>query len=167
MLFRSGSPSNDSGRFQRIVESYNDSRISFMGSTHDLKYYGRFQVALQAEGADFVYILDDDMIPGYKVLEILSHISGTAKYSNAVLGSIGRVLPFRQRDYSFPSYRKFGSKEAGIYIPDPAYDIVVDRIVQVDFLSSSWFLPAELVKTIFIETPFTFSTGEDLHLRYV
>ncbi|MCD9640803.1 hypothetical protein HAX54_026452 [Datura stramonium] len=45
-------------------------------------------------------------------------------------------------------------------------DITVDRIVQVDFLSSSWFLSAELVKTLFIETPFTFMTGEDLHLRY-
>lgn len=39
--------------------------------------------------------------------------------------------------------------------------------MQVDFLSSSWFLSAEFVKTLFIETPFTFTTGEDLHLKYV
>ncbi|KAI5075519.1 hypothetical protein GOP47_0009595 [Adiantum capillus-veneris] len=106
------------------------------------------------------------MIPGRRMLEILSHIAGTEKYGNAVLGSIGRVLPFRQKDYSFPSYRKYGSKEAGLYLPDPAYEIMVDRIVQVDFLSSSWFLSADLVKTLFIETPFTFATGEDLHLSY-
>ncbi|XP_042511019.1 uncharacterized protein LOC122086323 [Macadamia integrifolia] len=158
-----GSPNELS--LKRIVDSYNDSRISFIGSSYDFKYYGRFQMALQAE-ADLVYILDDDMIPGKKMLQILSHVAGTEKYKNSVLGSIGRILPFRQKDYTFPSYRKFRSKEAGLYLPDPAYDITVERIVQVDFLSSSWFLPAELVKTLFIETPFTFMTGEDLHLSY-
>ncbi|CAJ2654454.1 unnamed protein product [Trifolium pratense] len=158
-----GSPNEAS--LKRIVESYNDSRISFISSSYDFKYYGRFQMALQTE-ADLVYIVDDDMIPGRKMLEILAHVAGTEKYKNSVLGSIGRILPFRQKDFTFPSYRKFKSKEAGLYLPDPAYDITIDKIVQVDFLSSSWFLSAELVKTLFIETPFTFSTGEDLHLSY-
>ncbi|XP_008805206.1 uncharacterized protein LOC103718255 [Phoenix dactylifera] len=158
-----GSPNELSLR--RIVQSYNNSRISFIGSSYDFKYYGRFQLALQTE-ADFVYILDDDVIPGKKMLEILAHVGGTEKYKNSVLGSIGRILPFRQKDFTFPSYRKFQSKEAGLYLPDPAYDITVERIVQVDFLSSSWFLSADLVKTLFVETPFTFTTGEDLHLSY-
>ncbi|KAL8057621.1 hypothetical protein ABFX02_04G195400 [Erythranthe guttata] len=158
-----GSPNEQS--LKRIVESYNNSKISFISSSYDFKYYGRFQMALQTE-ADLVYILDDDMIPGTKMLQILSHVAGTEKYKNSVLGSIGRILPFRQKDFTFPSYRKFRSKEAGLYLPDPAYDITLDRVVQVDFLSSSWFLSAELVKTLFIETPFTFMTGEDLHLSY-
>ncbi|MQL95643.1 hypothetical protein Taro_028318 [Colocasia esculenta] len=158
-----GSP-NELG-LRRIVESYNDSRISFISSSYDFKYYGRFQIALQSE-ADFIYILDDDMIPGKRMLEILSHVGGTDKYQNSVLGSIGRILPFRQKDFTFPSYRKFRSKEAGLYLPDPAYDIAVDKIVQVDFLSSSWFLSTDLVKTLFVETPFTWMTGEDLHLSY-
>ncbi|XP_078427917.1 glycosyltransferase family protein 2 [Wolffia australiana] len=158
-----GSPNEDSLR--RIVQSYNNSRISFVSSSYDFKYYGRFQMALQSE-VDFVYFLDDDMIPGRRMLEILSHAGGTDKYRNAVLGSIGRILPFRQKDFSFPSYRKFRSKEAGLYLPDPAYNIIVERVVQVDFLSSSWFLSADLVKTLFVETPFTWTTGEDLHLSY-
>ncbi|KAG1353921.1 hypothetical protein COCNU_07G000330 [Cocos nucifera] len=158
-----GSPNELS--LKRIVESYNDSRISFISSSYDFKYYGRFQMALQT-GADFVYILDDDMIPGRRMLEILSHVGGTEKYKNAVLGSMGRILPFRQKDFTFPSYRKFQSKEAGLYLPDPAYDITVERIMQVDFLSTSWFLSADLVKTLFVERPFTFLTGEDLHLSY-
>ncbi|XP_068650774.1 uncharacterized protein [Aristolochia californica] len=158
-----GSPNELS--LKRIVESYNNSKISFVSSNYDFKYYGRFQMALQTE-ADFVYILDDDIIPGKRMLEILSHVAGTDKYKNSVLGSIGRILPFRQKDFTFPSYRKFRSKEAGLYLPDPAYDIILDRIVQVDFLSSSWFLSSDLVKTLFVETPFTFMTGEDLHLSY-
>ncbi|GFZ17886.1 glycosyltransferase family protein 2 [Actinidia rufa] len=128
---------------KKILDSYNDSRISVISSSYDIKYYVRFQMALQTE-ADFVYILDDDMIPGRKMLQILSH-----------------------KDFTFPSYTKFRSKEAGLYLPDPAYDITADRIVQVDYLSSSWFLSAELVKTLFIETPFTFTTGEDLHLSFL
>ncbi|CAI9776462.1 unnamed protein product [Fraxinus pennsylvanica] len=158
-----GSPNEQS--LKRIVDSYNNSRISFISSSYDFKYYGRFQMALQTE-ADLVYILDDDMIPGTKMLQILSHVAGTEKYKNSVLGSIGRILPFRQKDFTFPSYRKFRSKEAGLYLPDPAYDITINRVVQVDFLCSSWFLSAELVKTLFTETPFTFMTGEDLHLSY-
>ncbi|KAL5990611.1 hypothetical protein ACLOJK_011514 [Asimina triloba] len=158
-----GSPNEDS--LKKIVDSYNNSKISFVSSSYDFKYYGRFQMALQME-SDFVYIVDDDMIPGKKMLEILSHVAGTDTYKNSVLGSIGRILPFRQNDFTFPSYRKFRSKEAGLYLPDPAYDITVERIMQVDFLSSSWFLSADLVKTLFVETPFTFTTGEDLHLSY-
>jgi len=157
-----GSPNEQS--LKRIVQSYNDSRISFVSSDYDFKYYGRFQMALQTE-ADLVYIVDDDMIPGKKMLQILSHVAGTEKYKNSVLGSIGRILPCRQKDFTFPSYRKLRSKEAGLYLPDPAYDILVEKVVQVDFLSSSWFLSAELVKALFIENPMTFMTGEDLHLR--
>ncbi|PKA52082.1 hypothetical protein AXF42_Ash014019 [Apostasia shenzhenica] len=150
---------------RRTVESYNNSWISFISSGYDFKYYGRFQIALQTE-SDFVYILDDDMIPGKKMMQILAHVAGTEKYKNSVLGSIGRILPFRQKDFTFPSYRKFRSKEAGLYLPDPAYDISVGSILQVDFLSSSWFLSSDLVKTLFTETPATFTTGEDLHLSY-
>ncbi|EPS59402.1 hypothetical protein M569_15406, partial [Genlisea aurea] len=150
-----------------VVSDYNDSRISFISSGYDFKYYGRFQMALQTEGIDFVYILDDDMIPGKKMLEILCHVAGTEKYKHAIFGSIGRILPFMSKDgLSFPSYQKSHTKEAGLYLPDPAYDIRVERIFEVDFLSSSWFLSAELINTIFIEIPFTFRTGEDLHLSY-
>ncbi|GAB2275071.1 hypothetical protein Dimus_009840 [Dionaea muscipula] len=159
-----GSPNEQT--LKRIVESYNNTRISFISSTYDFKYFGRFQMALQTEG-DLVYILDDDMIPGRRMLEILSHVAGTHKYNNSVLGSIGRILPFRMKDFTFPSYRKFGVKEAGLYLPDPAYDILVEKVVQVDFLSSSWFLSSDLVKTLFIEDPYTFMTGEDLHLSYL
>jgi hypothetical protein len=82
-----------------------------------------------------------------------------------ILGSIGRILPFCQKDFSFPSYWKFDPKEDGLYLPDPAYTITMDRVLQVNFLSSSWFLSTNLVKTLFIENPFAFAAGEDMHFR--
>ena len=102
---------------------------------------GHFQLALQAEGEDFVYIVDDNIIP--------------------ILGSIGRILPFRQKDFNFPSYWKFDSKQAGLYLADPTYNITVGRVLQVDFLSSSRFMSADLVKTLFIENPFAFVACEN------
>lgn len=42
-----GSPQEDNLR--AIVEAYNNSNIQFIGSTHDFKYYGRFQLALQVQ----------------------------------------------------------------------------------------------------------------------
>ncbi|KAK8967363.1 hypothetical protein KSP40_PGU000257 [Platanthera guangdongensis] len=130
-----GSPKEPSLKI--IMEGYNNCKISFISLSYDFKYYGRFQMALQTE-SDFVYIVDDDKIPGKKMLEILAHVGSTEKYKNSVLGSIGRILTFRQKDFTFPSYRKLRTKEAGLYLLDHAYDITVDRIVQVDFLSSSW-----------------------------
>ncbi|TVU39466.1 hypothetical protein EJB05_12886 [Eragrostis curvula] len=168
-----GSPREKEASFRRVVEAYSrgrdDPRVSFVSSDYNFRYYGRFQVALQSDGADYVYVMDDDMIPGARMLEILCHVAGTDRYANAALGSIGRILPFQQAaDRTFPSYRTmFRSKEAGLYLPYKPYNISVDRVVQVDLLCSSWFLPAGLVKTLFVETPPTFMTGEDLHLSHM
>ncbi|KAK8962362.1 KH domain-containing protein [Platanthera guangdongensis] len=138
-----------------IMEGYNNCKISFISLSYNFKYYGRFQMALQTE-SDFVYIVDDDMIPGKKMLEILAHVGSTEKYKNSVLGSIGMILPFRKKDFTFPSYRKLRTKEVGLYLPDHAYGITVDRIVQVDFLSSSWFLSSKSCQDIICGDSFHF-----------
>jgi hypothetical protein len=105
-------------------------------------------MALQVDEANFVYSFDDDMIPrrkmlqilgqvagiekyknDVKMLQILGQVAGTKKYKNNVLGSIGRILPFRQKDFTFPGYRKYGAKETGLYLPNPAYEIIVERLL--------------------------------------
>ena len=55
---------------------------------------------------DFVWLVDDDMIPGKKYLGQLMHAAGTDLLGNSLLGSIGRVLPRPGRDMSLVSYRK-------------------------------------------------------------
>ncbi|KAG0478203.1 hypothetical protein HPP92_012922 [Vanilla planifolia] len=109
-----GSPNELS--LKKIVESYNNSKISFVSSSYDFKYYGRFQMALQTE-SDFVYIVDDDMIPGRKMLEILAHVGGTEKYRNAVLGSIGRILPLGRRILLFQATERSGRRRPAFICP--------------------------------------------------
>ncbi|MCO5551292.1 hypothetical protein L7F22_004791 [Adiantum nelumboides] len=102
-----GSPSEY--HFRRIVESYNDTRISFVSSTHDFKYYGRFQVALQADGADYVYILDDDMIPGHKMLQILSHTAGVHERNVSIIEEECAIPAFIAIHVLLQKYRDAGS----------------------------------------------------------
>lgn len=63
------------------------------------------QMALTAP-TDFVWLVDDDMIPGNKYLAQLMHAAGTDLLGSSLLGSIGRVLPRPGRDMSLVSYRK-------------------------------------------------------------
>lgn len=63
------------------------------------------QMALTAP-TDFVWLVDDDMIPGNKYLGQLMHAAGTELLGSSLLGSIGRVLPRPGRDMSLVSYRK-------------------------------------------------------------
>lgn len=58
---------------------------------------------------DFVWLVDDDMIPGNKYLAQLMHAAGTELLGSSLLGSIGRVLPRPGRDMSLVSYRKVQS----------------------------------------------------------
>ncbi|KAL0369644.1 UNVERIFIED_CONTAM: hypothetical protein Sangu_0282500 [Sesamum angustifolium] len=125
-----GSPNEQS--LKRIVDSYNNSRISFISSSYDFKYYGRFQMALQTE---------------------------------ADLGVLGGFCLFDRRTSHSPAIESSVRRRL-VFICLIQLMISPSTELQVDFLSSSWFLSAELVKTLFIETPFTFMTGEDLHLSY-
>ena len=62
---------------------------------------------------DFVWLVDDDMIPGNKYLAQLMHAAGTDLLGSSLLGSIGRVLPRPGRDMSLVSYRKVKEPTVG------------------------------------------------------
>jgi len=58
---------------------------------------------------EFVWLVDDDIIPGKNFLGQLMHAAGTELLGNSLLGSIGRVLPRPGRDMSLVSYREVGA----------------------------------------------------------
>ena len=152
--------------------SYNDSRIAVIESEHNFKYFGRFQLALSAP-TRYVLVFDDDMVPGRRYLATLIHAAGSTHARGALLGSIGWLLP-RPRpapDLRLGSYRSLrndsGGAYLGLYVPDLAYDLLVDRMLEVDYLCSLWFGEARLLRLLFREAPYTFATGEDFHLSHM
>lgn len=148
--------------------AYNDSRIAVFESEHNFKYYGRFQLALGAP-TRYVLIFDDDMVPGRRYLATLLHVAASPHARGAALGAIGWLLP-RPRpapDLRLSSYRSLVNDSGGIYVPDLAYDILVERLLEVDYLCSLWFLESRLVRLLFREEPHTFATGEYFQLAHM
>eukprot|EP00315_Gephyrocapsa_oceanica_P033896 CAMPEP_0185425112 /NCGR_PEP_ID=MMETSP1365-20130426/13718_1 /TAXON_ID=38817 /ORGANISM="Gephyrocapsa oceanica, Strain RCC1303" /LENGTH=347 /DNA_ID=CAMNT_0028029079 /DNA_START=75 /DNA_END=1115 /DNA_ORIENTATION=- len=151
-----------------IVSRYNDSRIVLLQSEANLKYYGRFQAALAAP-TRFVAVIDDDMVPGRRHLEALLHVAMLRPPLGArrLLGSIGWLLPPPQPGLVFRSYRATENSSGGLYVPDLAYGLAVERLLEVDYLCSAWFGETEWVKLLFREAPITHATGEDFHLSHM
>ena len=121
------SPMTASARAAALA--YNDSRIAIFASDHNFKYFGRFQLALAAP-TTHVLVIDDDMVPGRSFLATALHVSGTRR---AALGSIGWLLPrpHAPPDLRLSSYRSLVNDSGGLYVPDLAYDILVDRLLPV------------------------------------
>ena len=115
--------------------AYNDTRIAVFRSEVNFKYFGRFQLALSAP-TDHVLVIDDDMLPGPRFVETLLHVASVTRGGNALLGSIGWLLPTPSAELTFPSYRAL--RGGGLYVPDAAYDLAVDRLLEVDYLCSLW-----------------------------
>ena len=156
------------------VAAYNDSRVSLITGEHNFKYFGRFQLALAAKTA-FVLVLDDDMIPGPRFLSVLLHVATAPAQRPSLLGAIGWLLPrpaVRPRgnggaDVRFASYRALANNSGGLYVPDGAYDLLVERLLEVDYLCSLWFGRTEWFGLLWREPPPTFATGEDFHLSHM
>jgi hypothetical protein len=153
---------------RKAALAYNDSRIAIFESEHNFKYFGRFQLALGAP-TRFVLVLDDDMIPGRAFVATLLHVAGTVHGRRAALGSIGWLLPRPQPPPSLQlsSYRSLINDSGGLYLPDLAYDLEVEQMVEVDYLCSLWFVRTAWVRLLFREAPHTFATAEDFHLSHM
>lgn len=150
------------------VASYNDSRIVLLRSQHNLRYYGRFQMAMLAP-TPYFHVIDDDMIPGRRYIEALLHVSRLRPphARRPLLGSIGWLLPPPQASLTFGSYRSTVNDSGGLYVPDLAYGITVDRLLEVDYLCSMWFGQTRWLRQLWRQRPLTFATGEDFHLSHM
>ena len=146
--------------------AYNDSRIAVFEGEHNFKYFGRFQLAL-AVPTRYFFVFDDDIIPGDRYIQTLLHAAGTRHARHALLGSIGWLLPRPQPDRTLGSYRALRNGSGGLYVPDAAYDIYIERLLEVDYLCSMWFGEAAWVRLLFREAPFTYATGEDFQLSHM
>lgn len=135
-----------------ILEADNDSKIDNVESKYDHKYYWGFQLALDSRSrlclsAGWYDTQEKGPQPQEPRTTVIQYWA-----TSAVFCHWGR----RISAFSVTEKKRVCTCQTQV--------VIVERIVKVDFLSSSWFRPAELVKSIFIKTPSTFSSVEDLHL---
>lgn len=99
------------------------------------------------------------MVPGPRYLSVVLHAASTRLASRALLGSIGWLLPQPLPDGKLSSYRSLDNRSGGLYVPDMAYDIMIERMMEVDYLCSMWFGETSWIHLLFREAPLTFETG--------
>ncbi|CAF0935058.1 unnamed protein product [Adineta steineri] len=106
-----------------------------------LKYFGRFQLALQCR-TKYVIVFDDDCIPQKRYLEIAMYTINTKEY-RGILGTKG--TPAAENYYYGPVSKS-------------------NQIIEVDVVGGSWFMESEWVKLMFHDKIYSWNTGEDFHL---
>jgi hypothetical protein len=134
--------------------------VQYIHSSMNLKYYGRFTLALHPT-TRYTWVLDDDIIPSPQWIETC--IGACEKY-NAIVCSNGRIVP--PDDY-YPEVPKTGNYLDQYFIGDSKTMHAVNACPEdtlVDYGCSSFFFKTEWTKYFWGVWPCTRQTGEDIHL---
>lgn len=141
---------------KEIIEKFKDViTIEHIDCSYNLKYFGRFAIANFVKSR-YVWLLDDDIIPGKKWIEYSIQL---LEEFNCLVSCAGRIIPngdFRPEE-TFDIKRFVGDCSG-----EPIY--FNSTHVFVDFGIQSYFLKKEWLKYFWGIYPFTFETGEDIHL---
>ncbi|EFC41069.1 predicted protein [Naegleria gruberi] len=125
----------------KLLATSNNISLFINKGEMQLKYFGRFQLALQSP-TKYIAVFDDDCIPEKRFLEAAIHTINTNNY-RGILGTKGTPTA---EDYFYGPVS--GS----------------EQIIEVDVVGGSWFMEREWVKLLFREKMFSWATGEDWHL---
>ena len=127
-----------------------DSEILSLGidkicrSNHKWKYMGRFSLAMLAQ-TDFVALFDDDTIPGEQWFE---NCLETYEDSPGILGGVGLHLQSKE---NYMDHVRFGWPSCN------------EETMEVDLVGHAWFVNRDDLKYAWMERPYTWDTGEDIH----
>lgn len=116
-------------------------------SDYNTKYFGRF-AALFTFPVDICVVMDDDVIPGPKCIETYV---GECLTRNAIIGGNGRYAFLNPNRGSFKALSDVGIRTESI---------------KVDFVGHVWVFKKEWLHYMFSIIPFTYDTGEDMHLCF-
>lgn len=119
-------------------------------SPHFNSLYGRFYNSLHIQ-TPYVFICDDDLLPGRKYLERCIEFS-KKNNDNVVVSSFGLVFPKNAREYK-PTTRL-------------SQNIFLQHPFKVDMGGQGWFMKTELIKYFLHRPPLELNTGEDLHFSF-
>ena len=120
--------------------------VKVIRCNHNWKFFGRFSAALLAR-TKYIAMYDDDTIPGN---DWHRNCLDTMKTNRGILGGVGCVL-------NGQIYQ--GHKRIGWSNPN-------EDIEQVDLVGHAWFFESQWLKYFWMEEPFTWDNGEDIHFSY-
>ncbi|UHG94585.1 glycosyltransferase family 2 protein [Spirosoma oryzicola] len=146
----------DHVNINKIKKKFNN--IQYINSSVDLKYFGRFSLALHVK-SEYVWILDDDVIPSTNWLEDCRKM---CENRNSIISSAGRII----------SYQK---NEDGLQITDLRRFLVGDGCTEkhynfnendteADFGCNNWLFKTEWIYLFWKIKPYTLENAEDIHL---
>jgi hypothetical protein len=117
-------------------------------SDYNTKYFGRFSYCLNLP-VDICIIMDDDIIPAKNCFK--NYVNQCIKL-NGIIGGNGRPI-----DKSSENMKNFdlNYSETGIRVSK-----------KVDFVGHLWCFKKDWLYYMFSIKPFTFDTGEDMHLCF-
>lgn len=130
-----------------IVDKYKD-RVRYSCWENNPGVFGRFESVAQVE-TPYVYILDDDMIPGKMFIE---NALSACKRLNAIISPHGRLLS--------PD-----TCRTEIFVGD-GYQFQHSFCLEdtkVDFGNNAWFFRKEWISYFLSQTPLYRNNGEDIH----
>lgn len=119
-------------------------------SSHNFKYLGRFSLAFLAQ-TEYVAIFDDDTIPGKDWFRNCLNVQNKLK-KELIIGGVGVIL-------KSPNY----VNHVRVGWPSPE----IKDIYRVDLVGHAWFFKKSVLKYLWMEEPFSYDNGEDIHFSYV
>lgn len=132
--------------------------ITCIESEKNFKYFGRFSIVPFVE-TEFVWVLDDDIIPATPWLETALR---KCKEYNALISCTGRIIP--PGDFE-PETDK--DDMPAYFIGDEPYAMehnICQKDTVVDFGCNSYFFKTCWMEHFWSIWPQTFASGEDMHL---
>ncbi|ACT96443.1 glycosyltransferase family 2 protein [Dyadobacter fermentans] len=141
---------------EKVLRKY--SNIQFVSSSVNLKYFGRFSLALHVK-SEYVWILDDDVIPSPNWLEEARRMS---EARNAIIASAGRIISYQARSNGpeITDLRRFlvGDGDEEKFCNYNRTD------TETDFGCNSWLFKRDWVSLFWRIKPYTLENAEDIHL---
>lgn len=127
-----------------LKEKYNFIHIK---SDYNTKYFGRFASCFTFP-VDICMVLDDDILPGNNCLK---NYMEQCINLNAIIGGNGRFGMNNPNKHNLKHYSDVGIR---------------DTFSLVDFVGHLWCFKKEWLHYMFSIIPFTYDTGEDMHLCF-
>jgi len=142
----------------KLIQKYDN--VKYQYNSNNLGYFGRFSLGLHAK-TPYLYIIDDDVIPSNNWI---ANCIDLCSSNNAIISSSGRIIPFN--DYQ-PEVIKDNNYLSRFFVGDNDNESITntcDRDTVIDFGCNSWFFKTEWLNYFWSINPYTFDTGEDIHL---